>query len=114
MYLLRIQPHINIVTAQESLVQKEFLKIGSDYSEEQHFTFHCICKFTECVVHWGTYHFETHLQNLHEPTPSTQSTGSCHSFCPVCRVCKTNFAYAPLCSCEGKFALFSLTWNFIF
>jgi hypothetical protein len=34
MYLLRIQPHISIVTAQESLFQNEFLKIGSDYSEE--------------------------------------------------------------------------------
>jgi hypothetical protein len=53
MYSLRIQPHINIVTAQGILFQKGFFKIGSDYSEEQHFTLHCIFKFTECIVHWG-------------------------------------------------------------
>ena len=113
-YSSRIQPYVNIVTAQESLFQKGFLIIGLDYSEEQHFTLHCICKFTECIVHWGIYHFVPHLQNLREPTPSTPYTGSCYSFCPVCSFCKTSFSYAPLCSCEGKFALFSLTWNFIF
>ena len=66
MYSLRIQPYVNIVTAQESLFQKGFLIIGLDCSEEQHFTLHCVCKFTECVVHFVPY-----LQNLHEPAPST-------------------------------------------
>jgi len=51
MYSLRIQPHINIVTAKESLFQKGYLKIGLDYSEEQHFTLYGICKFTEYIVH---------------------------------------------------------------
>jgi hypothetical protein len=50
MYSLRIQPHINTVTAQESLFQKGFLKISSDYSEERHFTLYCISNLLNALL----------------------------------------------------------------